>query len=52
MRQQANKMDSLQNLLANHFYTEGRLISEKGNKSYVPVFVFDQRMNFSPKLKM
>lgn len=45
-------MDSLQNLLANHFYTEGRLISEKGNKSYVPVFVFDQRMNFSPKLKM
>lgn len=45
-------MGSLQNVLANHFYSEGRFISEKGSKRYVTVFGFDQGINFIPKLKM
>lgn len=45
-------MDSLQNVLADHFYSEGRFISEKGSKRYVTVLVFDQGMNLSLKLKI
>lgn len=52
MWQQANKMDSLQTYWPIIFYSEGRFTSEKGSKSYVTVFVFDQGMNFSSKLKM